>query len=144
VSLFVIDADVAIKWFLPEIHSDAALRLVGQQHTLHAPDLIFSEFGNVLWKRVRKNEISRNEAEATMQAFLSLPLQVESSRRLVPLAFEIASGQNRTVYDSLYLAAAIALQFPLVTVDAKFYRALNKGPFSGHLVWVEDIPHTSG
>jgi predicted nucleic acid-binding protein len=143
VSLFVVDTSVAVKWFFPEIHADAALRLLAQQHTLHAPDLIFSEFGNVLWKRVRKKEISKNEANATMQGLLSLPLQVQASQHLVTLALEIACGQNRSVYDSLYLAAAIALQLPLVTADGKFYRALNKGLFSAHLVWVEDIPDTS-
>jgi predicted nucleic acid-binding protein len=140
VSLFVVDASVAIKWFLPEIHSDAALRLLAHEHTLHAPDLIFSEFGNVLWKRVRKNQISRNEANATLEGLLTLHLQVQPSQLLIPVALEIACGENRTVYDSLYLAAAIALQSPLVTADAKFYRALSKGPFSAHLLWVEDIP----
>jgi predicted nucleic acid-binding protein len=140
VSLFVVDASVAIKWFLPEVHSDAALRLLAQQHSLHAPDLIFSEFANVLWKRFRKNEISKNEATATLEGLLALHLQVQPSHSLVPLALEVTCGVNRTVYDSLYLAAAIALQFPLVTADARFYRALSKGPFSVHLLWVEDIP----
>ena len=56
------------------------------------------------------------------------------------VTLEIACGENRTVYDSLYLAAAIALQSSLVTADAKFYRALSKGPISAHLLWVEDIP----
>ncbi len=140
-SLFVVDASVAIKWFLPEIHSDAALRLLAQQHTLHAPDLIFSEFGKVLWKRVRKNEISKNEANATLEALLTLHLQVQPSQSLIPLALEIACGADRTVYDSLYLAAAMALQFPLVTADARLYRALSKGPFSAQLLWVENIPH---
>ena len=139
-SLFVVDASVAIKWFLPEIYSDAALRLLAHQHTLHAPDLIFSEFGNVLWKRVRKNEISKNEANATLEGLVTLHLQMQPSQLLMPLALEIACGENRTVYDSLYLAAAIALQSSLVTADAKFYRALSKGPFSAHVVWVEDIP----
>ena len=139
-SLFVVDASVAIKWFLPEIYSDAALRLLAQQHTLHAPDLIFTEFGNVLWKRVRKNEISKNEANATLEGLLTLHLQAQPSQLLIPLALEIACGENRTVYDSLYLAAAIALESRLVTADAKFYRALSKTPFSAHLLWVEDIP----
>jgi predicted nucleic acid-binding protein len=139
VSLFVVDASVAIKWFLPEIYSDAALRLLAHQHTLHAPDLIFSEFGNVLWKRVRKNEISKNEANATLEGLVTLHLQMQPSQLLIPLALEIACGENRTVYDNLYLAAAIALQSSLVTADAKFYRALSKGPFSAHVVWVEDI-----
>jgi predicted nucleic acid-binding protein len=140
VSLFVVDASVAIKWFLPEIHSDAALRLLAGQHTLHAPDLVFSEFGNVLWKRFRKREISEKEASATIEALLSLPLRVHSSQSLIPLALEIACGENRTVYDSLYLAAAIVYQVPFVTADAKLYRALRNGPFSAHLLWVEDIP----
>ena len=139
-SLFVVDASVAVKWFLPEIYSDAALRLLAHQHTLHAPDLIFSEFGNVLWKRVRKNEISKNEANATLECLLTLHLQVQPSQLLIPFALEIACGEHRTVYDNLYLAAAIALQSSLVTADAKFFRALSKGPFSPHVVWVEDIP----
>jgi predicted nucleic acid-binding protein len=134
VSLFVIDASVAIKWFLPEIHSDAALRLLAQQHALHAPDLIFSEFGNVLWKRVRKNEISKNEANAILEALLTLHLQVQPSQSLIPLAAEIACGEERTIYDSLYLAAAVAFQFPLVTADARFYRALSKSPFAAQLI----------
>ena len=138
-SLFVVDASVAIKWFLPEVHSDAALRLLAQQHTLHAPDLIFSEFANILWKRVRRSEISRREANATLEGLLAVHLQVQPSQSLIPLALEIACGENRTVYDSLYLAAAITLQFPLVTADGRFYRALSKGPFSAHLLWVEDI-----
>jgi len=139
VSLFVVDASVAIKWFFPEIHSEAALRLLDPQHTLHAPGLIFSEFGNVLWKRFRKNEISRKEASVTIDVLRSLPLHVQSSQSLIPLALEIACGENRIVYDSLYVAAAIVHQFPLVTADGKLYRALGKGRFSEHLLWVEDI-----
>lgn len=139
-SFFVIDASVAIKWFLPEVHSDAALRLLAGQHTLHAPDLLFSEFGNVLWKRFRRNELTKNEAGAAIDALLSLPLQVQASHSLLPLALEIACGENRTVYDSLYLAAALMLQYPCVTADGKLYRSLTKGRFSAHLLWVEDIP----
>ena len=83
-SIFVVDASVAIKWFLPEIHSDAALRLLAQHHTLQASDLILSEFGSVLWKRVRKNEISKNEANAALDGLLTLHLQVQPSQLLIP------------------------------------------------------------
>ena len=139
-SLYVVDASVAIKWFLLENHSESALRLLTQPHTLHAPDLIFSELGNVLWKRVRRNEISKKEADAILEGLPTLNIQVQSSQALIPLALEIACGENRTVYDSLYLAAAIALQSPLITADARLFRALSKTPFSAHLLWVEEIP----
>jgi len=136
----VVDASVAIKWFLPEIHGEAALRLLEGQYTLRAPDLIFSEFGNVLWKRFRKGQISRKEAIVTTEALLALSLQVESSQSLIPAALEIACSAHRTVYDSLYLAVAIAHQCRVVTADSKLHNALKKGALSAHLLWVEDIP----
>ena len=37
---FVVDASVAIKWFVPEIHAEAARRLLREGITLLAPDLI--------------------------------------------------------------------------------------------------------
>ena len=137
---WVVDASVAIKWFLPEIHGEAALRLLEGQYTLRAPDLIFSEFGNVLWKRFRKGQISRKEAIVTTEALLALSLQVESSQSLIPAALEIACSAHRTVYDSLYLAVAIAHQCRVVTADSKLHNALKKGALSAHLLWVEDIP----
>ena len=36
-SRFVVDASVAIKWFVPEIHADAARRLLREGMTLLAP-----------------------------------------------------------------------------------------------------------
>lgn len=136
----VVDASVAIKWFLPEIHGEAALRLLEGQYALRVPDLIFSEFGNVLWKRFRKGQISRKEAIVTTEALLALPLQVESSQSLIPAALEIACSAHRTVYDSLYLAVAIAHQCRVVTADSKLHNALKRGALSAHLLWVEDIP----
>ena len=139
-SSFVVETSVAIKWFFPEIHRDAALRLLEGEHRLHALDLIFSEFGNVLWKRFRKNQISTKEASATIEALLSVPLQVQSTQSLIPLALEIACGTHRTVYDSLYLSTATVHQLPFVTADSKLCKALKKGPLSTHLLWIEDIP----
>ena len=42
-SVFVVDASVVIKWFVPEIHSDAAGRLLAMAHEYVAPDLLFSK-----------------------------------------------------------------------------------------------------
>jgi predicted nucleic acid-binding protein len=43
VSRFVIDASVEIKWFIPEVHSAAAQRLLSGNHELLIPDLFFPE-----------------------------------------------------------------------------------------------------
>jgi predicted nucleic acid-binding protein len=47
----VVDASVAIKWYLPEIHSEDALRLIDEERELLVPDLVWSEVGNILWKK---------------------------------------------------------------------------------------------
>ncbi len=138
-SHFVVDASIAVKWFLPEIHGDAAVRLLEGDHVLVAPDRLFPEVGNVLWKRVRRREATVSEAQATLDALASLPIEVHGSPPLIPLAFEIACHANRSVYDSLYLAVAVLRGCRLVTADRKLYAALAGGDLSQHLMWVTDL-----
>jgi hypothetical protein len=56
---------------------------------------------------------------------------------VIPLALQ--RGENRTVYDSVNLAAAIVQRFPFITADAKSYHGLRRGPLSD-VLWIEDIP----
>ncbi|MEH2024315.1 type II toxin-antitoxin system VapC family toxin [Nostoc sp.] len=51
---YVLDASVAIKWFVLEVHSDKARRLLTSNYTFLVPDFFFAEVANVLWKRVRR------------------------------------------------------------------------------------------
>jgi predicted nucleic acid-binding protein len=71
-----------------------------------APDLLVPEVADILWKRVRRQEISDEEAAATVQALGALPLQVSASWPLILLALEIACRTQGTVYDSLYPASS--------------------------------------
>ncbi len=53
--LFVVDSSVAIKWFVPEIHTVEAIRVRAAGRSLHAPAFIDVEMGNVLWKKVQRD-----------------------------------------------------------------------------------------
>ncbi len=139
--IVVVDASVAIKWFLPELHDDAALRLLRAEHRLVAPDLLFPEVGNVLWKRVRRREATASEAGAVLDALVAVPLEVHASQPMMPVAFEIACATGRTVDDSLYLALAVLRECPMVTADRKLHQALERGRFAHHLLWVTEVPH---
>jgi predicted nucleic acid-binding protein len=134
----VADASVAIKWFVPEIHSAAATRLLELEIVVCAPDLIFPEFGNILWKKVRRGELTRYEVDEILTAFSALSVEIHPSSALLAGAFELAIELGRTVYDSLYLALAIAHDCVLVTADAKFHSALSASPVANHVHWVED------
>lgn len=135
----VIDASVAVKWFVPEVHSIAAGRWLGQVGLL-APDLIVAEVGNVVWKKLARREITVDEGRMILRGFGAVPLETRPMWELLPVAFEIAVGLNRTLYDSVYLALAIAQQTALVTADRKLYDAIAASVLADHVRWVEDLP----
>ncbi|MEK6604283.1 MAG: type II toxin-antitoxin system VapC family toxin, partial [Nitrospirota bacterium] len=58
----VVDASVAVKWLVPEIHADAARRILSPNNELLAPDLIWAEVGNVIWKKWRCGEVPGHAA----------------------------------------------------------------------------------
>jgi len=138
-SRFVVDASVAVKWFLPEEHSREARRLLRTGNELLAPDLVWAELGNVIWKRYRRGEISASEAESLLRDVRRLPLSTCPSDLLLTAAWSIAVQNNRTVYDCLYLSLAQSKGCPLVTADGSFYRALEGGDFSRFLLWIGDL-----
>jgi predicted nucleic acid-binding protein len=137
---YIVDASVAVKWYVPEIHSIAAEKLLSGSNDLHAPDLILPEFGNIIWKKIRRTEITSGKGRKIIEAFLRVPLQRHSSELLLEPAFEIANNLGQTVYDSTYLVLAVALNSTMVTADEKFYEAISQSPLGGHILWVEDLP----
>lgn len=50
-SLYVVDASIAVKLYVPEIHSAQAIRFFSDGHELIVPDLMLAEFGNIIWKK---------------------------------------------------------------------------------------------
>ena len=56
----VVDASVAVKWFVPEIYS-AALRLLDARVRRHIPVLLHAEASQTIWKKVyqRKEDCRR-------------------------------------------------------------------------------------
>jgi predicted nucleic acid-binding protein len=58
---FVIDASIAVKWVVEEPGTASALSLLNQGRLL-APELLVAECANILWKKVRRGELSKDEA----------------------------------------------------------------------------------
>jgi predicted nucleic acid-binding protein len=140
VSRWTIDASVAVKWFVPEIHSEAAAAWLQGDFELMAPDLLFFEFGNILWKKFRRAELDESEMKSVCSAFSRIPFRVRPGRALFEVALELASALDRSVYDCAYLAIAIGFDAPLVTADRKLFDALSANAFAGHVRWVENRP----
>jgi predicted nucleic acid-binding protein len=135
----VVDANVVIKWHVHEIHSDAARRLLGDDAPeLHVPDLVYPEVGNILWKKIRRGDLTEDEARRIARLVAVAPLEVHDSAPLWEAALEIAVRTGRTVYDGLYVALAVQMDSRLVTADEKLFNALKDGPLGARLLWIED------
>ena len=139
-SKFVVDANVGIKWVLPEIHSEAALRLNKPNYQLLVPDFFFPEIGNIFWKRVRRGEMSLDDAQNDLESLLELPLQICLSSPLMPMALAIAIRVQQAVYDCVYLALAVNNDCQMVTADERLYNAVSNDKLFSHLCWIEDLP----
>lgn len=132
----VVDASVAAKWFLPESHSEDALRLFTGRRLLIAPDLLIAEFGNILWKHVRCKSVSADEAAQIIEDLRQLPVQIVSTGPLISAALQLAILTNRTVYDCLYLALAVDLECQLVTADERFANGVKSTPYARRVRWI--------
>ena len=139
-SRFVVDASVAVKWLLPEVHTEAAQRTLSKENELLAPDLIWAEVGSALWKKYRRGQIGSDTARILLRDLRRAPLQISESKALVTAAWDIAVRFDRSIYDSLYLALAVSADCPLVTADLKLYNRLKGGPLAKRLLWVEQTP----
>jgi predicted nucleic acid-binding protein len=136
----VIDASVLIKFYVPEILSDKAVQLFhnleGGNILLLAPDLIYPEMGNILWKKQQRGELIRSEVEEITDAILSLPLTIEISKPLVKLAVDISMGFGITVYDALYLSLAMVQETKILTADKKLVTAMAKTDLRKYIMWL--------
>ena len=135
-SLYVVDANVVAKWFVPESLSEEAVRLLDERHELASPDLLWPELGNVLWKKARAGQLTAQETARILRALDQFPVTVFPSRLVLEGAVEIALGTGRSVYDSVYVALAVALECQLVTADERLVNALAAGPLAPHVHWL--------
>lgn len=119
-SVCVVDASVGVKWFVPEAHWDTALRLQDPAYELHIPAFFDIEIANIVWKKLRRGELTRSEADTILGQLSSLPVTRHQDGPLIGAAFDLADRAQRTVYDCLYLALAVNLGGRVVTADERF------------------------
>lgn len=136
----VIDASVLIKFYIPEILFDRAQSLLDSvqqgEVSLLAPDLVYSEAGNILWKKHHLKELTRSEVGEISDALLILPINIESSKGLLPLAIQIGMAYGITVYDAMYVTLSRIHETRMITADKRLYERLAKTDLKKYVTWL--------
>lgn len=135
----VVDASVAVKWFVEEIGSASARALLDRGIRLVAPELIVAEVGNALWKHGQAGRIPWRQAERAAarvgDAFDALvPL-----RSLAPRAMALARSLKHPVYDCFYLSLAEAEKARLVTYDKRLLDSVKGRSWARRVVFLETL-----
>ena len=138
-SLYVVDACVAVKWYLPEDETVSALQVVNGLNELHVPDFFLIETDNILCKHVRRGLIRAEQANAFRRLLRDVPMRIHAVLEFQDEAFDLAVRTGRSIYDCLYLALAVRLGGQMVTADRRLYDSLADGPFGQYLAWVGNI-----
>lgn len=118
----VVDASVAVKWFVKEPLHDRALDLITPELLRVAPDLIFSEVGNALWLKTRRGEVTPGQARLAMAALEGFFERIVRSEEIAAGALEISLTLDHPIYDCFYLACAKLTGVRLVTDDARLIK----------------------
>ncbi|MEA2164415.1 MAG: hypothetical protein QOK37_2542 [Thermoanaerobaculia bacterium] len=134
----VLDASVIIKWYVPEDDFLAARSLRTPDMHFAAPDLLFVEFSNILWKLVRRGEIDQARAARAVSEVIAAPWVIHANRSLARDALDLAVAAGISAYDASYVALAMRLDTICVTADQKLVRKLEGTPSFDHVRLLAD------
>ncbi len=120
----VVDASVAVKWFIEEPGTEMAAALLSGPDNLIAPALIRVEVAAAITRKVRIGEIDNKEAEEACHLWIGalasgVPMLSPDEENLAS-AIELALQIRHPLQDCIYLALARRTGSMLMTADPKF------------------------
>lgn len=130
---FVLDASVAVKWFLPEIHQAESFNLLKSNPVLIAPEFLKVEFDSILSKWCRSGRFNYERAEEVRSVFNKIKIYFVDLDDIADISFEISAKMPVTYYDALYLCTAKLYECKMVTFDRKLYKSVKDSEFETYL-----------
>jgi predicted nucleic acid-binding protein len=121
-SVIVVDASVAAKWFLTEPGSKDATALLKGSDDLIGPELLVVESAAAIVRRFRIGGLNEAQAQRLLAeahaVFKMRSITLHANFALLPRAEEIAITLRHALQDCLYIACAEAIGGELITADA--------------------------
>ena len=123
--MMVVDASVAVKWFISEAGEEAAAEILNSREHLIAPALIRMEVAGAIIRRFREGHLSEKRAREGTQAWGVMlerrVIQLVPEAEIFDEAVQMALLLRHTLADCLYLALAKRLDAHVITADGPMY-----------------------
>ncbi len=120
--MIVLDASAVVEWLLDlPLAPEVTARLARDDQTLHAPHLLSVEVAQVVRRYVAAGDMSAERGAQALTDLADLDVFHHPHEPLLPTIWRLRS--NLTAYDAAYVALALALDAPLVTLDARIAAA---------------------
>jgi predicted nucleic acid-binding protein len=124
--MMVVDASVAIKWFVSETLSDEALALLDSGETFVAPELVCIEVTSGIVRKFLDGELSEKETRTALANFEAMvrleTLGTIPDRDFWEGAISLGFKVKHAFADCLYLSAAQTLDTVVITADDKMQK----------------------
>lgn len=125
----VVDANILVKWFIPEDYSEHAAALMNDHlHgvvTAVAPSYAILEFANTLRKYVARKLLSRSDAIDALKLLEKIEVEfISITFDFLREALKYAIKKSVTVYDAYYILLAKKYGAEMFTADEKLLRKL--------------------
>ncbi len=116
----IVDASIAVKWFVEEEGSEKALSLrnehINGSSVLIVPDLFFIEVINAFRYKTKNKEFLKKVNDDLWK----IQLKVQKiNQYILDKASEIALDYDMSIYDSIYVALSQIYGCPIYTSDKK-------------------------
>jgi len=125
----VIDASVAVKWYIIEEFREQAINLrddfIKKKIKLLAPSILFFEVLNAI--RYSKKDISKKTLNNIGKSILYYGIQLFMfDEDLITETIKLALEKDVTIYDAVYVALAEIKKVRLYTADDRLIKKLGK------------------
>lgn len=135
----IIDASVAVKWLFLERGSQQAENLLEQISSFFVPELFIIEIDAVIAKKVRKKEISPDEALIKYEKSRKFPYKGVKYQNIARLSLELSVSLPVTLYDAAYIATAIERHGIVYTADQKLVNGLANTTLNDYVQSIWDL-----
>lgn len=117
----VFDANVVVKWFVVDPHTEAAMDARSVFGSPVAPSILPIEAANAFRRYVVAGDMKVDAARENLKVISRLVESVDAGP-LLDEAVTLACRRNHSMQDCLYVTLAMRRGVPLVTADAKLVR----------------------